>query len=61
MDQTASAACQAGSVLLFDTRTGSIDSIPFDPTTHGLTVLVVDTRVAHSLADGEYGKTAGLL
>lgn len=56
MDQTASAACQAGFVLLFDTRSGNIDTIPFDPTAHGLTVLVVDTRVAHSLADGEYGK-----
>jgi galactokinase len=56
MDQTASAACQTGSVLLFDTRSEDIDNIPFDPAAHGLTVLVVDTRVAHSLADGEYGK-----
>jgi len=56
MDQTASAACVAGAVLLFDTLIGSTENIPFDPAAHGLTVLVIDTRVAHSLADGEYGK-----
>ena len=56
MDQTASAASRAGSVLLFDTRAGSIEHIPFDPGTADLQVLVIDTRVAHSLADGEYGR-----
>ncbi|MEP6560777.1 MAG: galactokinase, partial [Nakamurella sp.] len=56
MDQTASAACAAGAVLLFDTRANTIENIPFDPAAHGLSVLVIDTRVAHSLADGEYGK-----
>ncbi|TKV57826.1 galactokinase [Nakamurella flava] len=56
MDQTASAASEAGSVLLFDTRAGTIDHIPFDPGAAGLSVLVVDTRVSHSLADGEYGR-----
>ena len=56
MDQTASAAARAGSVLLFDTRAGTVDHIPFDPGAGGLAVAVVDTRVAHSLADGEYGR-----
>ena len=56
MDQTASAACAQGAVLLFDTRADTVENIPFDPAAHHLTVLVVDTRVAHSLADGEYGK-----
>jgi galactokinase len=56
MDQTASAAAQAGSVLLFDTRANTVEHIPFDPAAHDLTVLVIDTKVAHSLADGEYGK-----
>jgi galactokinase len=56
MDQTASAACAEGAVLLFDTRSGTVENIPFDPAAYGLTILVVDTRVAHSLADGEYGK-----
>jgi galactokinase len=56
MDQTASAAATAGNVLLFDTRSGKIEDIPFDPGTAGFSLLVVDTRVAHSLADGDYGK-----
>ena len=43
-------------MLLFDTRAGTVENIPFDPAAHGLTLLVIDTRVAHSLADGEYGK-----
>jgi galactokinase len=54
MDQTASAAATAGAVLLFDTRAGTVEQISFDPAEHDLTVLVIDTRVAHSLADGEY-------
>ena len=56
MDQTASAAAERGAVLLFDTRSGTIENIPFDPAAHGLAVLVIDTRVTHSLAGGEYGK-----
>lgn len=56
MDQTASAASREGAVLLFDTRAGTVDHIPFDPAAADLAVLVVDTRVAHSLADGEYGR-----
>ncbi len=56
MDQTASAAAQAGNVLLFDTRSGELDQIPFDPATVGLATVVIDTKVAHSLADGEYGR-----
>ncbi len=56
MDQTASAASEQGSVLLFDTRAHTVENIPFDPATENLAVLVIDTRVAHSLADGEYGR-----
>jgi len=56
MDQTASAAARNGSVLLFDTRAGTVEHIPFDPAADGLTVLVIDTKVAHSLADGEYAR-----
>ena len=59
MDQTASAASMAGSVLLFDTRAGTVEHIPFDPAAEGLTVLVIDTKVAHSLADGEYARRRG--
>ena len=48
MDQTASAAARAGSVLLFDTRANTVEHIPFDPAIQDLTVLVIDTRVSHS-------------
>ncbi len=56
MDQTASSAGQDGSVLLFDTRAGTVEHIPFDPAAHGLDVLVIDTRVTHALNDGQYGR-----
>ena len=56
MDQMASAACHAGSVLFFDVGADRIEHLPFDPAQHGLAVLVVDTRVHHSLADGEYAR-----
>jgi galactokinase len=56
MDQAASAASQQGSVLLLDTRTMTTENIPFDPESQSLAVVVFDTRVAHSLADGEYGR-----
>ncbi|GAA2016267.1 galactokinase [Nakamurella flavida] len=56
MDQMASAASQEGSVLRFDTSDGSIAHIPFDPDARGLTVLAIDTRVSHSLGDGEYAR-----
>lgn len=56
MDQTASAASEEGAVLRFDTRSGAIEHIPFDPAADGLAVLVIDTQAHHALADGEYAK-----
>ena len=56
MDQTASAAARTGSVLLFDTRAGHRREHPVRPGGARAAVLVIDTRVAHSLADGEYGR-----
>ncbi|MET0865970.1 MAG: galactokinase [Nakamurella sp.] len=56
MDQTASAAARAGSVLLFDTRAGTVEYVPFNPAAENLGLLVIDTRVTHSLSDGEYAK-----
>jgi galactokinase len=47
-------------VLLFDTRAGTIEHIPFEPAAHGLALLIVDTRVAHSLVDGEYAPPRGM-
>ena len=56
MDQMASATCEAGNVLFFDVGADTCENIPFDPESDGLSVLVVDTRAHHSLADGEYAK-----
>jgi galactokinase len=54
MDQAASLRCTAGHALLLDNRDGSTRHIPLDLATHGLALLVVDTRAPHQLADGQY-------
>ena len=54
MDQMASAAARAGSVLAFDVGRDTVAHIPFDPAAAGLAVLTIDTRAHHALADGEY-------
>ncbi len=56
MDQMASTAAHAGHLLFFDIGRDVVEHIPFDPAASGLAVLVIDTRVHHSLADGEYAK-----
>jgi galactokinase len=59
MDQTASIACTAGHVLLLDTRSLTTRQIPFDLDRAGLSLLVIDTRVSHALADGAYAERRG--
>jgi galactokinase len=59
MDQTASMACIAGHVLLLDTRSLTTRQIPFDLDRAALSLLVVDTRVSHALADGAYAERRG--
>ncbi|MDJ0924421.1 MAG: galactokinase [Acidimicrobiia bacterium] len=54
MDQIASLLCTEGHAVLYDVRANSIEQVPFDPPAAGLEVLVVDTRVRHGHADGEY-------
>jgi galactokinase len=54
MDQMAALLCTAGHALLYDTAEERTEQIPFDPAGAGLTVLVVDTRVRHAHAGGEY-------
>lgn len=56
MDQMAAAACEPGHVLHLDCRDLSVRHVPFDLTAHGLTLLVVDTRVKHALGDGAYAE-----
>jgi galactokinase len=56
MDQACVLLARAGHALLLDTRDGSTRHVPFAPADHGLAVLVIDTRVRHELADGQYGR-----
>lgn len=56
MDQAASLRARAGHALLLDCRDGSVQHVPFDLAAHGLALLVVDTRAAHSHVDGEYAQ-----
>jgi galactokinase len=54
MDQSASLLCEAGHALLLDCRSGESSAVPLDLGTAGLVLLVVDTRVRHTLSDGRY-------
>jgi galactokinase len=56
MDQSAVLLSQAGHALLLDCRSGIGTAVPLDPAAAGLGLLVVDTRVRHSLTDGRYGE-----
>ena len=55
LDQTASLCCTEAHVLFLDVRSGQAEQVPFDAARHGLEVLVIDTRVSHSLVESEYG------
>jgi galactokinase len=54
MDQSASLLCQAGHALLLDCRSGERSSVPLDPASAGLALLLVDTGARHALNDGRY-------
>ncbi|MFC4903382.1 galactokinase [Kocuria oceani] len=55
MDQSASLMGRAGAALFLDCRSLAAETVPLPLAEHGLAVLVIDTRVAHSHADGGYG------
>jgi galactokinase len=54
MDQIAALLCRAGHALLLDCRSGTGAAVPLDLAAAGLSLLVIDTRVRHALADGRY-------
>ncbi|AXJ10348.1 galactokinase [Arthrobacter sp. PM3] len=54
MDQSASLRATAGHAVFLDCRDQSVRQVPFDADAAGLVLLVIDTRVSHSHADGEY-------
>jgi galactokinase len=56
MDQMAVLCGRGGHALFFDTRTLATEQVPFDPAVAGLTLLVIDTRVKHTLAGSPYAE-----
>ena len=56
MDQSAALRCQVGHALLLDCRDDTIAQVPFDPSAHGLSLLVMDTRAEHANVDGQYAQ-----
>ncbi len=54
MDQLASVLGEAGHALLIDCRSLEHEAVPFDPQAAGMVLLVIDTKVQHSVGDGAY-------
>jgi galactokinase len=55
MDQTIALFAQPSTALLLDCQDGSTEPIPFELHGAGYELIAIDTRVKHSLADGQYG------
>ncbi|GAA1541931.1 galactokinase [Actinomadura kijaniata] len=56
MDPSASLLATAGHALMLDCRSGLSSRVPFAPEEAGLTLLAIDTRAGHTLADGGYAR-----
>ena len=54
MDQSASLRGSRGKAVFLDCRDQSVQLVPFDAEAAGLVLLVIDTKVSHSHADGGY-------
>ncbi|WP_066286342.1 galactokinase [Arthrobacter sp. B6] len=54
MDQSASLRGSKGHAVFLDCRDQSVQLVPFDADQSGLVMLVIDTKVSHSHADGGY-------
>jgi galactokinase len=56
MDQTVALLAEEGSALLIHTRDFRTEPVQLGLAEAGLELLVIDTRVKHTLADGQYAK-----
>jgi len=54
MDQSASLRGSKGKAVFLDCRDQRVELVPFDAEAAGLVLLVIDTKVSHSHADGGY-------
>jgi galactokinase len=55
LDQSAAMLARESEALLVDFADGGTQLVPFEPTTRGLGLLVIDTRVSHAHSTGGYG------
>ena len=55
LDQSASLLCDVDRALLLDFADGSATPVPLGLRAADLAITVIDTRVSHSLTDGDYG------
>ena len=56
LDQSASLLCRPGHALLLDCRSGDTAAVRFAPKEQSLSLVAIDTRVRHDLADGQYAR-----
>ncbi|KGH44726.1 hypothetical protein IN07_22390 [Modestobacter caceresii] len=56
MDQTVALLAEEGSVLLIHTRDSRTEPVQLGLAEAGLELMVIDTRVKHTLADGQYAQ-----
>nr|NLI50290.1 galactokinase [Propionibacterium sp.] len=54
MDQAVALRSTLGHALLIDSSDASVTQVPLDLEAADLTILVIDTRAPHALADGQY-------
>ena len=59
IDQSAALLCEQDHALLLDCGTLAATQVPFRPAAAGVSALVIDTRVTHSLVSGEYAARRG--
>ena len=59
MDQTVAMLGRAGHALLLDFTDGGVTPVALPLDDDGLVLLVIDTRVSHTLTDGSYGDRRG--
>jgi galactokinase len=56
MDQIASLYGKNNRLVFLDTRSMAVSHVPFDLSTAGLALLVIDSRTRHALVDSEYAE-----
>ena len=56
MDQSVSLMAKSGSALLLDCRDLTSRNVAFDVASHGLELLIIDSKAHHSLTDGGYAE-----